>query len=80
MTGNAQIDAEEYERVYKPGITYWKPNTPRVIIGAWAISPSRSDSAGVWIERAFGDCAGEGGDFDAAEFERVIAAFYEQNF
>ena len=34
----------------------------------------------VWITKTCGENAGEGGEFDVAELERVIAKFYEEHF
>lgn len=34
----------------------------------------------IWIERASGNAAGEGGQFSLEDFEKAIEAFYNANF
>lgn len=44
-------------------------------VGTFTLRPGRTPGR-IWIERE----SGEGGDFDPAELEKVIAAFYDEHF
>ena len=48
---------------------------PGFRIGRFTLRDGYSGSDSVWI-----DTCGEGGDFNAAELEKLIADFYQANF
>jgi len=50
-----------------------------IFVGAFFIAPGIEDGK-VWIGRAEGGCAGEGGDFSIEKLEEVLRKFYEDNF
>jgi len=51
---------------------------PAVRIGAFRLNEMANGD--IWIQRAAGDAAGEGGQFDVRKLEAVIAQFYREQF
>jgi len=54
---------------------------PELRVGSLILRPSYANEPDkVWIERAEGPSAGEGGDFVAAEVEALLQAYYAEHF
>ncbi len=54
---------------------------PEIRVGAFVLKPSYAHEPDrVWIERADGPWTGEGGDFNTAQLEKVLSAFYDEHF
>jgi len=52
---------------------------PWVQVGDFFVAPIKGTER-VWLERAEGPGAGEGGMFDVKQLQEVIRKFYEENF
>lgn len=50
-----------------------------VCTGAFGLKPDH-DTGKITITRVGGPCAGEGGEFSLAEFDKAVATFYADRF